>query len=203
MDFIVGWALAFMLTVAPPGPWYGESKDETIARYRQIAADAVSVAYEPDVAPLFSGPTGRARTAALMLSVAFHESGFRKDVDLGIGPRARGDSGQSWCLMQIMVGKGRTVEGWTGQDLVRDRTRCFRSGLEAIRRSFAVCHGNPQDELLNAYTSGSCSRGGAQSRSRIRSALRWVATHPVPDGDDATVASPLDNVLTRVRDGIE
>ena len=36
MDFIVGWALAFMLAVAPPGPWRAESRDETVARYEQI-----------------------------------------------------------------------------------------------------------------------------------------------------------------------
>src|SRR5512142_1412193 len=111
MDLIVGWALAFMLAVAPPGTRRGETREETIARYTQIATDAVAVAYDPANAPLFGGTGGRARTAGLMLAVAFHESGFRRDVDFGIGPSSRGDSGQSWCLMQIKVGTGRTIEG--------------------------------------------------------------------------------------------
>lgn len=189
MDLIVSWALAFMMTVAPPGPWRGEPRDETVARYKQIAEDAVAVAYDPTSEALFGGTDGRARTAALMLAVAFHESGFRRDVDLGIGPRARGDSGQSWCLMQIMVGGGRTIEGWTGHDLVHNRRHCFASGLGAIRRSFIACRNNSRYELLNAYTSGSCSRGASQSRDRMTSAFQWVARHPVPHTDEEGAAT--------------
>lgn len=191
MEAIVSWVFAFIMTVAPPGPWRGEPRDETIARYRQIAEDAVAVAYDPGNDPLFGGDDGRARTAALMLSVAYHESGFRRDVDFGVGPNARGDSGQSWCLMQIRVGGGRTIEGWSGRDLVRNRRHCFSSGLGAIRRSFIACRNNSRYELLNAYTSGSCNRGAPQSRDRMTSAFKWVAQHPVPHNDESTATGLL------------
>jgi hypothetical protein len=184
MEFIIDWALAFMLAIAPPGPWRGEPREETVARYADIAADAVAVAYDPDNLPLYSGKTGRARTAALLLSVAFHESSFRKDVDLGIGPNARGDSGLSWCLMQIKVAGGRTIEGFAGPDLVQDRKKCFTTGLAAMRRSFLACRANPATEWLSAYTSGSCSRGAEQSRRRIESLTTWLSRHPVPERQD-------------------
>jgi hypothetical protein len=183
MDLVVDWALAFMMAIAPPGPWRGESRDETVAHYRQIAADAVAVAYDAETSPLFPGKDGRARTALLLLSVAFHESSFRRDVDLGIGPHARGDSGQSWCLMQMQVGDGRTIEGWTGPDLVRDRKLCFVAGLAAIKRSFFACRANPTTERLNAYTSGSCAGGAARSRDRVGAALSWIARRPAPSED--------------------
>jgi hypothetical protein len=184
MELIIGWAVAFMLAVAPPGPWRGEPREETVARYQAIAVDAVAVAYDPDTPPLFTGPGGRARTVALLLSVAFHESSFRKDVDLGVGPHARGDSGLSWCLMQIQVADGRTIEGFAGPDLVRDRKLCFTTGLAALRRSLLACRANPMAERLSAYTSGSCSRGAEQSRRRIESAMTWLSRHPAPQWQD-------------------
>ena len=188
MESIVSWALAFIFSIAPPRAGRGELIEEAVARYEQIAADAVAVAYDSTTPPLFAGRDGRAKTAALLLSVAFHESGFRKDVDLGIGPRARGDSGQSWCLMQIKIGGGRTLEGWSGAELVRDRRLCFAAGLSAIRRSFVACRANPTSERLNAYTSGSCSRGATQSRARMESAIAWFSQRLIPvDRDDIAV----------------
>ena len=115
-----------------------------------------------------------------MLSVAWHESGFRKDVDLGVGKLARG-SGTDSCLMQIRVGSRRTPEGWSHEDLVTDREKCFRAGLAIIRRSFGACHKLDQRDWLGVYTRGSCQSDEPFSRSRMALASRA----PKPPVDDA------------------
>jgi hypothetical protein len=191
MDPIIAWAVAFMIAVAPPGrPGSKEAPDDGAARYREIAAAAARVAYDPEATPLFGGSMGRARTLALLLSVANYESGFLRHVDFGIGSRARGDSGQSWCLMQIKVGTGRTAEGWTGRDLVADRERCFRAGLAIMRRSFQACRNNSPTEMLDAYTSGSCDRGQMESRRRVEGAMKWMAQHAAPAEPQLQIQAP-------------
>src|SRR5262249_52953536 len=114
MDPIIAWAVALMISWAPPGKSKIKDAIETAedgrARYAEIAKAAAGVAYDPNTKPLFGGARGRASTLALMLSVAYHESGYRKDVDLGLGKLARG-SGTDSCLLQIRVGTGKTTEG--------------------------------------------------------------------------------------------
>lgn len=66
-----------------------ETYDEGLQRYWTIAQ---SVASTGDAAPA-------------VLTVVFHESGFRRDVHSGVGKWARGDQGRSWCLGQLLVGR--------------------------------------------------------------------------------------------------
>jgi hypothetical protein len=178
MDSLVAYLVAAMVGWVPvyAQPDH-ETRDEVIDRYESIARDAATVALDPDETPLFDGPDGRARTALLMLSVASFESGYRKRVDDG---RGRGDNGHSFCLMQIRVGTGATREGWTGPDLVEDRTRCFRAALHILRTSFGICHSAPLEDRLSAYASGSCTAGTEASKKRILRARNWSATHEVP-----------------------
>jgi hypothetical protein len=175
MDAIIAWAVAFMVAWAPPGrskiKHAVETSDEGHARYAEIAKSATKVAYDPGTRPLFAGPRGRAQTVALLLSVAYHESGFRRDVDLGLGKLARG-SGLDSCLLQIRVGAGRTPDGWSHDDLVRDREKCFRAGLAVIRRSFSACHHLDPLDWLGAYTRGRCVADEPYSRSRVGLARR-------------------------------
>jgi hypothetical protein len=154
-----------------------EQIDEARARYESIARDAATVAMDDDEAPLFDGPEGRAQTALLMLSIASYESGYRKRVDDG---RVLGDSGHSFCLMQIRVGRGVTREGWSGKDLVTDREHCFRAALHILRTSFGICHALPVEDRLSAYASGRCFADAAISRSRIGRARNWRAGHALP-----------------------
>jgi hypothetical protein len=154
-----------------------ESVDEASSRYDSIAEDVAAVAMDEEEAPLFGGPDGRIQTALLMLSVASFESGYRKKVDDG---RGLGDHGRSFCLMQIKVGRGVTREGWTGQDLVTDRKRCFRAALHILRTSFGVCHDLPLEDRLSAYASGHCFADAAISRSRVGRARAWRAAHALP-----------------------
>jgi hypothetical protein len=187
-----------MVAVAPPTRkhWYPDAKEtpeEAQVRYKSIAQDIVSVLYNPDNPPLFTGANGRARSAAVVMSVMFLEGGFRRDVDLGLGKFGLGDLGESYCLMQIRVGKGRTatwnkalnrfarwndpesdlVQGWTGPDLVQDRKRCIEAGYRIIRSSFAACRSLPVSDWLRAYASGSCEDGSIASKARMNVALNW------------------------------
>lgn len=107
-DPLHDWVVEAMVSWSPPGRSFikdaKETRDEGKARYAEIADAMLRVAYDPSEPAAFRGPTGRGRTLALMLSIAWHESGFRRDVDLGIGSMARGDSGRSWCLIQAQLG---------------------------------------------------------------------------------------------------
>ncbi|WP_245678473.1 hypothetical protein [Chondromyces crocatus] len=175
MDAITAWAVSIMVSWAPPGRSHirdaVETPEEGRARYEAIAEAAARVAYDPELDPVFRGPRGRATTMALLLSIAKHESGFRRDVDLGKGPLSRG-SGTDSCLLQIRVGKGKTAEGWTHEDLVEDREKCFRSGHALIKRSFGACRNLPMLDWLGAYTRGRCVQGEPASQSRMKLAQR-------------------------------
>jgi hypothetical protein len=189
MDVLISWAVAFMMAWAPPGrskiKEALETPDEGRARYADIAKSAMEVVYDPGRRPLFGGSRGRAQTMALLLSIAYHESGFRRDVDLGLGKLARG-SGVDSCLLQIRVGAGRTADGWSHEDLVRDREKCFRAGLAVMRRSFNACrHLDPLD-WLGAYTRGRCVADERHSRSRVGLARKAPR---VPLEDSAVLAA--------------
>lgn len=199
------WVVNRMVSWLPPGRSLVKDAKETPEvgrqRYEEIANTLISVVYDPQEPPIFSGKYGRARTLALILSVAYFESGFRKDVDLGIGPLARGDSGRSWCMMQIMLGKpeangnSRTRillnghaykmtsnpnEGWGGNELVTDRTKCFRIGLNLIRKSFLSCTQIPIEDRLSVYGAGKCLVNWAPSRYRVRKAQDWLTNDKPP-----------------------
>ncbi len=182
MAIVIQHFLALMLLWAPPSRHIdGEGIAAAEQRYREIVTAAASVAFDPQEKPVFIGPHGRQRTLALMLSVAYFESGFRRDVDIGEGKFARG-GGMDSCLVQIRVGAGRTPEGWDHRDLVEDRTKCFRAGLRIMRSSFATCRSSPVPDRLAIFTSGACDRGLAQSRARVGLAMR-SALAPVTDAE--------------------
>jgi hypothetical protein len=214
VDSLVGWCVKRMSLWAPPGRSFYKEAEETpedaVIRYREIAADAIAVAYDPAEVPLFTGSIGRARTLAVLLGTSDSESGgYRKDVDFGTGNRSKGDGGKSWCLGQINLGlagsDGRTpmrVEftpkywqyakdknsGFGGEDLVRDRKLCFRVSLHMIRQSFATCSSLPVLDRLGIYASGkSCEAGSTASRSRIGKAVSWLASSAPPVHDRVIV----------------
>jgi hypothetical protein len=179
MNALIAYLLAAMVTWSPPADHdYYQPREETLERYASIAHDVASVALDPAEAPLFPGPQGRAQTALLMASVAFYESGgYRRDVDLGMGRRARGDSGRSWCLMQINMGEGATIEHWSGRDLVDDRQKCLRVGLRRMRQSFDMCKGEAFIDRLSGYTTGRCTEADDFSHRRMKRALDWWGAH--------------------------
>jgi hypothetical protein len=183
MNALIAYLLAAMVTWSPPGDHdYYESREETLDRYASIAHDIAEVALDPAEAPLFGGPHGRAQTGLLVASVAFYESGgYRRDVDMGIGKKARGDSGRSWCLMQVNIGDGTTLESWTGRDLVQERQKCLRVGLRRMRQSFAMCKDMAFIDRLSGYTTGRCTDEDDYSHRRMKRALQWWTEHPLDD----------------------
>lgn len=180
---LAGWLLGVMLSVAPPGqskspPEAVESESDGRARYADIANALAEVVLDADEKPVFAGNRGRERTAALLLAISHHESGFRRDVDLGLGRGAHG-GGPYHCMMQVSV-KGRTPEGWTGADLTSDRRRCFRAGLHLVQRAHGACQAEGPDAWLRLYTGGTCDRGAKAADERMTTFHKWLERYPFP-----------------------
>jgi hypothetical protein len=190
MHALVTYLLSAMMAWAPLAEHdYYAPEYETEERYNAIAHDLAEVALDPNEPPLFGGPQGREQTAMLMAAIAFYESGgYRRDVDLGVGARSRGDSGKSWCLMQINIGAGMTRERWTGRELVEDRHKCFHAGLARIRESFALCRYMPLADRLTGYTKGRCERNEPLAHRRMGLAMNFWAAHPYDDESARTEA---------------
>jgi hypothetical protein len=170
---IAPYLFAAMLTWAPLG-WHDYTRiprTETLARYGSIASDLADVVLDPEEVPLFDGPTGRAQTAVLMLSIASYESGgFRADVDRQDKPT--GDGGHAWCLGQL---HGKYAEGLT------DRQSCFRGMLHALRDSWAMCNDIDGWDVayhLTGYTVGVCTEDEPEAKHRADRAMRWWANAP-------------------------
>ncbi len=162
-EAVVAWLVAAQLAWQP-------ASVASHAHYRAIAQDLVIVAYDPDEAPLFGGPRGRARTALLLDAVASLESQYRADVDDG---RKRGGLGEV-CILQVLlpsprhrvVLRGDTYaysldEGWSYADLVEDRQKCVRVALRKMRESLRACHD------LSLYTCGRCDATERMAKYRM------------------------------------
>lgn len=165
-------------------PGWVETTEERASRYGNIAKDIASVVRHSQ--PLYPGGRGQEHTAALLVAVAWMESGFDPDVDKGPcyrgqGPKSklwmRCDGGLSACILQLRIGTGTTREGWNQGDLFKHRKRCIKAGLEQMRRSFHACASMAPFGLLNAYASGSCRGGQTASEKRIKAGDRLWMTY--------------------------
>jgi len=199
---IVAWIVSAMVAWSPPGrehliPEAKETEEATMGRYEDIAKSLVQVTYNTENNPVFSGDFGRARTTMLLLSIAYFESGFRRDVDLGLGKVGSGDHGRSHCLLQINMGVNRTDttylqhligKEWSVNDLLQDRTKCFFTGFSMVTKSFVACRSLPLEERLAGYASGDCSKGRDESKTRIEKARRWFSGHAPPEKDAAVIS---------------
>lgn len=204
MDAATTWLVALMSTFAPPEraaterpfPGWQETVEQRRERYEGIAAAVREVAYDPDERPVFGGAKGRARTAALLLAIAWHESGFARDVDLGPCWRGRAndsprcDFGRATCLLQIHTRDGKTREGWTPAELLADRTKCIRAGLHLVQSSFSACRANPPRHRLAAFASGRCTAGQSGSERLLSLGERFATRLPIPGKDAEFLAPP-------------
>ncbi len=187
IETLAAWILSVMMATVPPGrSTRPKEARETAAqgkiRYEAIANAIAKVSLDPKERPLYSGPQGREKTAALMLTISLHESHWRRDVDLGLGPKAHG-GGRYWCMMQIAVDSGKTPEGWTRKQLVQSRERCFRRGLHILQRGRKYCakvKAKDEHAFVNHYASGYCDRGRKAVAKRIRTLRRLLKKHPLP-----------------------
>lgn len=191
-EILAAYAFSVIVGVASPPKmvklsWVTETEAEMTARYDQASKDLATVVTDPAEEPIWPGPNGRLATARLLLAIAWHESGFMRDADVGPCDQkgARCDHGRSFCMAQIQVGTGKTAEGWTGQDLFQDRTKCFRAALHLVRKSFHACEAQPEVYRLAAYASGMCDRLSGQARSReimvLYGRIRSRFVSPGPD----------------------
>jgi hypothetical protein len=157
---VAAWVLSLLLFLQPDAPWRA-SYEETA---RAIAAAAA------EAEPLFPGPDGRARTAALLVAVAYHESRFRPD--------AVGDGGRSFGLFQHQRGGASNFTP----------TVAAPRALASLRASRQACRARPEGEQLAAYASGRCDRGLEASRARMALGRALVTRRPPP----APPLSPFD-----------
>jgi len=210
IEVVSAWLLSIMLSIVPCQknyhvPTYAqESIQQCESRYDGISKSIAEVVYHPNSTPLWGGNHGRARTALTVLTIMYFESGFRRDVDIGI-ERERlsrygwNDYGRSWCMMQINLGnKSRMIDGaaivnsasntphgWTGKDLIADRRKCVAAGLYIVRRSFKACPGQSFNNRLRVYASGSCDKGGDASAARMKKMVKLYTEHPPTFGDSS------------------
>lgn len=203
-ELFIAWVLSVMTALSPPHrPHYDSAAQESFAqadeRYREIAETIVDGSFASDVEPVFGGSYARQKTALLVTIWWNAESGYRRDVDLGLA-RTRtakagwNDFGRSWCMGQINLGRKRqpdpdrpgewiedsptlTPEGWSGMELCRDRSKCFRTTVRVMRQSVNACKSLPASERLAAYAAGYCdsSYGKSISRTRMHHWQRWYA----------------------------
>jgi Transglycosylase SLT domain len=149
---VAAWVLSLLLFLQPDVPWR--------ASYEETARAIATAAEQAE--PLFPGADGRARTAALLVAVAYHESRF--------DPNAVGDGGRSFGLFQHQRG---------GASNFAPAVAAPRA-LATMRASLNACRARPEDERLAAYASGRCDRGFAASRARLALGRALLAGHPPP-----------------------
>lgn len=212
MNVVIAWLMSFMVAMVPPTmkQWYPEAKEApeaASARYESIATDVSIIVWDPANPPLFKGPYGREKTAAVLESIMLHEGHFRRDVDYGLGKWGRGDGGRSWCLMQIRFDSptgGKTRDwnktrghyvlpsdpktdeieaGWTGPELIQDRQKCILTGYRYVQNSFKQCAKLDVLQWLRVYAKGNCDEGEEQSKARMGTAINWFNNHRPPFTD--------------------
>jgi hypothetical protein len=149
---------------------------EAELRYESIAEDISAVAMDEDEPPLFTGPAAREATAVLLSAVAWHESGFRKDVDICKGARSKGDKGRSVGLLQVM--KGPNYEGHSATEICQDRRLAIRLGLHVLRRAKETCRGGPR-VWLQSYAAGGCGIRSSSARDACAAFERVGKKHLV------------------------
>jgi hypothetical protein len=191
---LTGYLLAAMMAWMPVRNHARiEAADVTEARYEQIATDIAQIALDPDEAPLFPGEDGRVKTGLLLLSVAFHESGFRGDVDAGKCKPYECDHGKAFSMWQLHPEDGLIFDGdvftfarnrpsswredhsseiFDGPTLVRDRKLAARMALHMLRYSMKNAHS------LAIYTGE--TGNGPKAKLRMETALSYLRAHPFP-----------------------
>lgn len=154
MSLPPAWVAGMMLGLEPSAPWR-PTYDKT--------ADAIAKVANAE--PLFDGDAGR--TAALLVSVAWHESRLKPD--------AVSKNGQWLCLYQL---DKRHLED--PKKALGDPETCTRAAMKILRESLAKCAKRPHGEQLAMFMSGSCDKGLPESRYRMFLADRLLAKHPIP-----------------------
>ena len=162
--------LAALLSLSPIDgprlayPGFAETPWERGVRYLSIASDIATAA---EGACGTRGEVCEHNAAALLIGLAWHESGFAPDVDAGRcyrgrdgrGPRC--DGGRAVSLWQLQ-GSAEERALWGG-----DRVQAARAALRRAWRSMNACRGKvAPDETLAVYASGRCDNETGKTRAR-------------------------------------
>ena len=158
---LTSWILSLMLALQPEAPWSGTYPE---------TASAIDEAVHAQPSLFSDDDEGRAKTAAILVALAWAESTFK--------PNAVG-AGGTRGLFQV-AGKG---------DL-SDPHKAARVALELVRESFQLCKVRPVEERLAVFAAGgtSCKDPPAdalrKSRFRVWKGLSLVKSHPPPRTSD-------------------
>jgi len=180
MNTLSLWILKVLLSIAPVQENSQEKTIDMKKRYESISLDMAEAISETK--PLFKEKNSEFKTAALLTTIAFYESGFRKDIDSGV---VRGDHGNSWCLMQVNVYNNhvrvgtKEIKSWTGQDLVLNRKKCFIAAIESIRESMSFCSKLNAPSYISGYATGKCIKNEKNSVYRWNYANHLINKYPV------------------------
>jgi hypothetical protein len=154
---LVAWILSLMTILQPEAAWK-DTYPATAAAIDQVVTEQPSIFTDDH--------EGRAKTAAVLVALAWAESTFK--------PNAVGAGGVRG-LYQI-GGKG---------DL-SDPLKASRVALEMVRESFRLCKARPVEERLAVYAAGGVSCKDmpekilAKSRFRVWKGLTLVKQNPPP-----------------------
>ncbi len=167
MGLPAAWVVGMMMALEPSAPWR--------PTYERTADAIVKVV---DAEPLFEGDPSR--SAALLVSVAWHESRLKPD--------AVSKNGLWLCLYQ--VDKRHLADP---KKALEDPEVCTRAAMKILRASLKACAARPVDERLAFFMSGKCDRGLPESRYRMFMAKKLLEKHPLPPPppDEKTMKSEL------------
>ncbi len=178
-------SLVLSLPAASPQPGWAETPEAQASRLASIAYDISLASFGDDGhKPEQAIPGGPAMMAAVLVALAWKESGWSADADRGpcyrgrSGLSARCDSGMAATLWQLKIGAGKTREGWTQADLFGDRRKAVSVAARMVQQSWGCVRKYGEDAALNAYASGSCSNGAASGLARLKLARKLLAEHP-------------------------
>ena len=205
---VMARALAILLHLSPLSrthevlPGWEETPEQRLHRYYSIAADVSVVALE-----VCKGNVECAkRQVTAGLGVAWHESGFAPDVDLGPCYRGKDGKGQRcdggnaysmWQLRPLGCATGPHAPPGPCAEAVafRDRRVAFREAIKRMGRSQKECARifAPKDEQLAVYSGGGCKLPMAIVRSReLFGCIRKAASAPdLPKPNALKPASPI------------
>lgn len=194
------------------GSWVRqEGKYEASQRFLTISKAISQVASEGSAEGWWQW--GSDNLAYSLATIAFHESGFRRDIHEGVGDASMGDchtiagkrSCRSVCLMQLNIGglKG-SVDGMLGEELVgsdfESTRKCIRAGAKifARQRSFTARRAIAEwfEPTMSGYGSGSTMwTKSAWVSNRKRTFERFKKQTRIPEYVEALIIDDEENQM--------
>ena len=127
MIYFAVWAMLAMLRSSADPMTFCDDAEH--ARLCAVAEDTVAATDGARALP-FDGPAAQSASIVALLSVAYHESGLREDVQ---DCTVRGDKGRSISLYQLHVGPAR--HGHTADEICSDNLLATRLALRYLART--------------------------------------------------------------------